>query len=175
MSYPRDWSNVRDNIANPDVFLDWIRANVHTNRLTKYFHCGETINNGQAVMVGTDGKAYLFNVNNPTHETKFAGVAETSGDPNIIIRVVTEGVIYVEDQPWIAGESYYVDTDSFLTSTLPVSGIIRLVGVGLEPGRLLIMPSGGSGSTPSEGDENIDGGTWNSVYLPSQLIDGGGF
>lgn len=171
MAYPRDWSNVRDNIVNPDVFLEWIRDNLNTNRLTKYFQCGEIISTGQAIMVGTDGKAYLFNINNPDHEFKYAGVAETSGDPNIIIRAVTHGVL---DIPVVTGSPYYVSTTSFLQTTAPVSGLVRFVGVAVDTQRLLLMPPDGSGGSTPSGDNNIDGGFANSIYLTPQLIDGGG-
>lgn len=171
MSLPNDWRDVIGPLQNPDAFLIWVRDNLPLNALTKQFHPGNiTLHKGMAVYLATDGKIYPFDINNPTHYNQYVGVILVNA---LICTVVTYGVLYAEGSGWLTGVPYFIGVDGLLTSTEPVIGLSKLVAVGVDKDRVLVLSSGnGSGSTT--GDENIDGGFANSTYLITQNVDGGG-
>lgn len=173
MSSPLGWNDVVSQISNPDVFLNWIQDAIRINKVTKLFVCAFNGPGGIAVVMDTDGRVIPYDIDNITHNDRYVGITETGNTIDHVTRVVTHGVMYVPGAGWIKGSPYYIGANSYLTPTAPVSGTVRPVGVAVDTDRLLVMSSfGGTGG--GGGDENIDGGFANSVYLVTQNVDGGG-
>lgn len=171
MSGPRGWGDVVGNITNPDEFLQWVNENVVFNKVRKQFYAGFTAPGGRAVYVNTDGKIYPLDAADTTHMDKYVGVTQTECVTGRVATIVVGGVCIVVGSGWQTGISYYIGTNGILTSTVGD----KLVGVGVDPNRIVVISSGGGGgSTPSEGIEEIDGGFANSIYLVDQNVDGGG-
>lgn len=174
-----NWSDITSKANTPEKFIEFIRGIEH-NRLTKQFPVGEDIPAGSAVYVHTDGRIYLFDVNNTSQYDKYVGITESVGiltgcKQVPIVTVITQGIIHVGQSGWQAGIPYYIGTNSKPSSTPPPSGLQRVVGVGVDRNRILLMPpnttSGGGGNT---GDccGSIDGGFADETYC--DFIDGGG-
>lgn len=145
---------------------------IRINRLTKRFYAGENIAKGRAVFVHTDSKIYHVNITDASKVDRFVGIAEENGTPGNVITVATHGVSQVGGSNWLAGVLYYIGSNGFLTSTIPVSGTIRKVAVGIDPDRILLIPSvGGSGGTTDLCCGSIDGGDADEIYC--DFIDGG--
>jgi len=175
---------IPDGIAPYLIQTEALDYKIRINRLTKRFYAGENIARGRAVYVDTDSRIYHIDISDATQVDRFVGVAEENGGPGAIITVCTHGLSQVGGSGWNAGILYYIGSNGFLTSTEPVSGTIRKVGVGVDLDRMLLMPSvGGSGGvTPSDGecfdaldggnaDGSMDGGDADPVF--SEYIDGG--
>lgn len=163
------WQSVSDSLQGPDVFLQWISDHIKPNRTVKYFHTNGDVFPGMAVIVDIDGRAHPYDINNPEHENKYAGVVEAKNADNVVL-VITHGVLFNATLNWQQGVPYYIASNAYIVTSL--TG--RFVAVGVDSNRLLIMPSPGSGSVTPVGDNDIDGGFANSVYLMTQIHDGGG-
>lgn len=168
------WGQIPDATKSPEAFLQWIETNLKVNRTIKALHSNGDVWPGMAAIIDVDGKAHPYDISIPSHENKYIGIVE-GRDGSGLVRIITHGVLFNATLNWQVGGVYYIGSNSYITTSPPPASP-RFVAVGVDSNRILIMPSPPSsgGVTPS-GDENIDGGTWNSVYLPSQLIDGGGF
>lgn len=169
-----DWSSVSDALQSPDQFLKWIEAALRINRTVKVLHSNGDVWPGMAAVIESDGKAHPYNTADPTHLNKYVGVVEGRESDGNLVRIITHGVLFNATLNWTIAAVYYIGGNGYLTTSLPSSSP-RMVAVGVDSNRILIMPSPSTSGGGGTGDENIDGGTWNSVYLPSQLIDGGGF
>lgn len=157
--------------------------NIRINRLTKRFYAGENIARGRAMFVDTDGRIYHVDISDSSTVDRFVGIAEEDGGPGTVITVCTHGISQVGGSGWSRGVLYYIGSNGFLTSTEPSSGTVRKVGVGVDPDRILLMPSvggsGGSGGSSEcwdaidggNADGSMDGGDANSIF--SEIIDGG--
>lgn len=174
---------IPDGIAPYLIQTEALDYKIRINRLTKRFYAGENIARGRAMYVDTDSRIYHVDISDPTTVDRFVGVAEEDGGPGSIITVCTHGLSQVGGSGWSAGLLYYIGSNGFLTTIEPVSGTIRKVGVGVDPDRILLMPSvGGSGGSSTTGecwdaldggnaDGSMDGGSATAIF--SEIIDGG--
>lgn len=102
------------------------------------FVTGENINGGNAVIIGVDGKVYKFDITNSAHAGKFGGIAQTSTLLGADCIVVIAGIAENVGSGWTAGVTYYVASNSMLTSTPPTLGLLHNVGVGVATDKILI-------------------------------------
>ncbi len=163
-------------ITDPNEFLLWIDENLPRDLVTKHLYAGENLGSSMGIRVGTDGKAYKFDINDPSKYNTYIGVSSISTNAGSIVKVTLLGLL---DPPgtWVAGTVYYIGSDSYLTDTAPGSGLVKPVGVGVDTGRLVIVNNSigtGSGATPTTSDVLIDCGTF---LAPTEnlLIDCGTF
>lgn len=119
-------------------FFDWIREHIANADNKMYVMAGENINGGNAVIVLGDGKVYKFDITNPLHNNRFAGVADTSTLAGDICNITVTGVYVNIGSGYTPGVTYYVAANSMLTSAAPLLGIICIVGVGVETDKILI-------------------------------------
>ncbi len=164
-------SDYLEEVVNYIKLYNKLDYEISINRLTKHFYAGELLQKGRAVYVGADQKVFIVDPSVPDNILRYVGIVETNTPIGGEAIVATHGLSLVQDSGWQSGVAYYIASNGTLTST-PGD---KQVGVGVSQDRILLMPSGSGGGSVVTGDENIDGGTWDSVYLPSQLIDGGGF
>jgi len=165
MNLPNGWRSVYDALGNPEAFIEWLNVTVAPNHLKKQFYPGNLpLHRGMAVCISTDGKVYPYTTAN---DTKYVGLVDVNA---LICSIITFGVLLVQGSGWQKGVAYYAQDGGNLSSV----ETSRFVGVGIDNDRILLMPSGGTGGVAPSGDNNIDGGFANSVYLTSQNLDGGG-
>jgi len=100
---------------------------------------GAMINGGKAVYVDVDKKVYPFDISNPYHYSRYAGIAETSAYTNAPVSVVSDGPSKIIGSGWQAGAPYVIGADGFLTTTVPASGLIKQVGVGIDNDTILLV------------------------------------
>lgn len=173
---------IPDGIAPYLIQTQALDYQIRINRLTKRFYAGENIARGRAMYVDNDSRIYHVDIMDESTVDRFVGIAEEDGTTGAVITVCTHGLSQVGGSGWSAGTLYYIGSNGFLTSTEPVSGIVRKVGVGVDPDRILLMPSVGGTGTSSGGecwdaidggnaDGSMDGGDANAVS--SEIIDGG--
>jgi hypothetical protein len=98
----------------------------------------QTISGGKAVIIDVDGKIYAFDILNPYHYDKYLGIAETGSTLGTPIVIVTNGPTTLVGTGWLPGVQYYIGGDSFLTSVPPVSGFVKIVGIGINTNVLLV-------------------------------------
>lgn len=103
-----------------------------TNKISYTLTAGETINGGRALILSDDGKAYGFDINNPSHYDKYIGVAETAALQNGQTQVVSYGQSNYIGSDWIPGKAYYIGSSGFLVDTPPNQGLVKQVGVGIN-------------------------------------------
>lgn len=164
-------SDINQEVVNFIINNGKLDYKIRIDRLTKRFYAGETIIPGRAVFVDTDGKIYHINNNIESEIDRYAGIAE-SVDCNNVWTVCTHGLCSVNGMIWQPGVLYYISATGELTNIEP-SGFVRKVGVGVNIGRILLMPPlGGSGG--GGGIEEIDGGSASSMYTVPEEFDGGG-
>lgn len=99
---------------------------------------GEVISGGKAVIIDTDGKAYVFDIHNDNHYGKTAGIAKTSATTAILFDIFVNGVVNEPGSGWSAGINYYVSANGTLTSTPPSTGTVKLMAVGVAADTVLI-------------------------------------
>jgi hypothetical protein len=103
------------------------------------YPAGAIINGGKAVMIDTDGKIYPFDISDPYHYDKYLGIAQTSTIVDDLCTVVITGKVTALGQSWVAGTPYYIASTSFLSSTPPVSGFTKQVGIGVDVDTIIIL------------------------------------
>lgn len=104
----------------------------------KTFTAGEIINGGKAVRIGSDGKIYIFDINNPTFYGSYVGIAETAAVTNDLCVVVISGLGTFSGSSFVAGTPYYIAATGLLTSTPPSIGLVKKVAVGVDSDTVLI-------------------------------------
>lgn len=119
-------------------FFDWIRDHIANADNKMYVVAGENINGGNAVIVDTDGKVYKFDITDPLHANRFAGMAETSTTLGDTCTVTVMGVYTNVGSGYTPGVTYYVAANSMLTATPPVVGTVHAVGVGVATDKVVI-------------------------------------
>lgn len=102
------------------------------------FIAGETISGGKAVWIETDKRIYLVDITNAYHYTRYIGIAETGANAGTKCTVLIEGVTTIMGSGWVPGYPYYIGTNSYLTIIPPTSGLLKLVGVGIDTNTILI-------------------------------------
>lgn len=120
-----------------------LNNNYTLNRITKDFLFGETIHSGQAVYINTDGKIYKVDPSISFHTDRYIGVLEKYGSNSSIGRVVLSG-LSTTTPTYINGSIYYIASDSYLTTTTPISGNIIKVGIGTSQGIIIVSSSANS-------------------------------
>ncbi len=100
---------------------------------------GEIISSGMVVIIFTDGKVYKYDINDESHAGLTCGIAKTSGISGNTITITLPGEIHVEvGSGWQAGISYYVASNSLLSSTAPTVGIVKKIGTGITTDTILV-------------------------------------
>lgn len=107
--------------------------------ITKSFTAGQIINGGKAVRVDTDGKLYLFDINNPSHYGKYVGIAQQSSIVDDPCEVVLRGKAAFGGSGWVAGQDYYIDSTGLLTATPPSTGLVKRVAVGITTDEIVVI------------------------------------
>lgn len=102
---------------------------------------GEIISGGKAVMINSDGKAYVFDINNENNYGKMCGIAKEGVTTGSLLNVFVTGIATEVGSGWSAGNVYYVSSTGFLTMTPPPAGIRKTIGVGVANDKVLL--SGG--------------------------------
>lgn len=112
--------------------------------LKQNYFTGAIVSGGMAVMIDTDKKVYPFDITNPYHFDKYLGVALQAGLPNVQISVITQGPGTFPGVGWLPGMPYYISNTSFLTSTPPILGLLKQVGVGIDSNTIIVNPTLGA-------------------------------
>jgi hypothetical protein len=153
------------------------------NIQSKKYGAGEYIERGSACIIETNGNVYLFDITDPSHNFKYVGVAYNTCSQGQIVDIVQEGFLGWSGAPYQKGVVYYVGSDSKLTATPPVTGLVKQIGIGLpstvvdkQPVQAITITReySNTSSTAGSGCMTIDCG---SFLDPNQsiLIDAGGF
>lgn len=160
-------------VSDPAELLLWIDENLPRDVVTKHLYAGENLGSSMGIRVGSDGKAYKFDITDPSQYNKYLGVSSHSTNTGAIVKITLVGLL----QPpgtWVAGTVYYIGLDSYLTSTTPGSGLVKVAGVGVDANRLVVLnnSTGSGGSTATTSNVLIDCGT---ILTPGDnvLIDCG--
>lgn len=102
---------------------------------------GTPIGGGKAVYIKPDQKVYLYDIDDPTCYERYIGVSETAATANSQIVIVVNGPLTNIGAGFITGTPYYIGTGGSLTSTPPLTGAIKQVGVGIDIDKLNITPT----------------------------------
>ena len=138
--------DLRD-ISTKEGYLQWLRTNLNiqtvgtSKSVKKSFVAGENINGGNAVIIDTNGRVYKFNIANPSHAGKFGGIADTSSLIETSCTITIAGECTNVGSGWTSGVSYYISSNSMLSPTPPINGIVHLVGIGSGTDKILINNS----------------------------------
>jgi hypothetical protein len=111
--------------------LDDLISNGNSVKLIKKI-AGENISSGMAVVVWKDDKIYKYNTGDINHAGISCGVSKTSALIGEQITIVPpENQITEVGSGWSAGNSYYVGSNSLLTTIPPISGISKKIATGI--------------------------------------------
>lgn len=103
------------------------------------YNAGEVINGGKAVILDTDGLVYHMDINNSAHWYQYVGISNNSaivGDP---VNITVSGKTNVLGAGWSPGIGYYISNTGALSSTPPITGFCKQVGVGIDSDTINIV------------------------------------
>lgn len=109
-------------------------------QLTFTYVTGMAVSVGMALMIASDGKAYPFDISSSTSYGKFIGIATTAAISGGIEIVAEVGEVAITGIGWTTNSTYYIGSNSLLTSTVPSSGIIKEIAVGVGTDTIIISP-----------------------------------
>lgn len=100
---------------------------------------GENISSGMAIIINNDNKVYKYNILDNSHAGLSCGISKTSAliNENITI-VLPENQLTEVGSGWLSGISYFIGSNSLLTSTSPSSGISKKIATGIEVDTVII-------------------------------------
>lgn len=100
---------------------------------------GENISSGMAIIINNDNKVYKYNILDNNHAGLSCGISKTSAliNENITI-VLPENQLTEVGSGWLSGVSYFIGSNSLLTSTSPSSGISKKIATGISVDTVLI-------------------------------------
>ena len=100
---------------------------------------GENISSGMAIIINNDNKVYKYNILDNNHAGLSCGISKTSAliNENITI-VLPENQLTEVGSGWLSGVSYFIGSNSLLTSTSPSSGISKKIATGIAVDTVLI-------------------------------------
>ncbi len=116
----------------------WVAEAVESGQQLFEAVAGEAISGGKAVIIDTDGKAYVYNINNENHYGKPCGIAANGVSSGGTVSVFMDGVVTEVGSGWQAGRLYYVSATGTLTTTPPTAGIVKIIGVGVGQDKILL-------------------------------------
>ena len=110
--------------------VDGLIANVSAGSVTKI--AGENISSGMAIVVWTDGLVYKYDISNINHAGISCGMSKTSGSIGSNITIIfAENELTEVGSGWGPGNSYYIGSNSLLTTTPPLTGISKKIATGI--------------------------------------------
>lgn len=164
--------------TNEAEVIAWLKNrldyNIATNKITKKFYCGNNISPGQAVFIGVDGRAYVFNITDSSCFKRYVGVCEEGATEHNACTIVTQGLVTTPNREYLSGEAYYIAASGYLSSTID-SRFVTQIALGVDENRIIIVGTGGgSGSSLITHNLLIDCGTY---LAPTEnvLIDAGNY
>ena len=100
---------------------------------------GENISSGMAIIINDDDKVYKYNISDISHAGLSCGISKTSAliNENITI-VLPENQLTEVGSGWLSGVSYFIGSNSLLTSISPSSGISKKIATGIATDTVLI-------------------------------------
>jgi hypothetical protein len=93
---------------------------------------GENISSGMAIIIDTDDLVYKYNILNNNHAGLSCGISKTSAllGSSLII-VLPENQLTEVGSGWGSGLSYFIGSNSLLTTISPTSGISKKIATGI--------------------------------------------
>lgn len=100
---------------------------------------GENISSGTAVVIWTNGLVYKYDISNINHAGIGCGISKTSALMGESLTVVfAENKLTEVGSGWSAGNSYYIGSNSLLTTISPTSGISKKIATGIGVDTIII-------------------------------------
>ena len=99
---------------------------------------GEVISGGKAVIIGIDGKAYVYDVQDETHAYDVAGIANHAALLGEDLAVTVWGKAKDVGSGWQKGVPYFIVANGLLSTSPPAQGIVFPFAFGIAADTVLI-------------------------------------